>query len=203
MALSRECVCCLICSFNLFYSLLSLFLSFCSSCLPCCSSLPELPADSWITMYQCSARNWLPDKIMFCLILGYCSVMKANSVWHWEQEKVSQVWVQTEVTGSSCFQHAHAMLLCTMAAMAYILIRTDFDSYCMIIFFYRMQMAWMQMWICVCALNMCVEISARACVWFWRACECFQSHSPSWNCSAMKKDSHWLAGWILDFPKSQ
>lgn len=47
----------------------------------------QLPADSWITMYQCSARNWLPDKIMFCLILGYCSVMRANSIWHWEQEK--------------------------------------------------------------------------------------------------------------------
>lgn len=74
-------MCCLVIFFFFLLTvLLSLFLSVCFSSLTDCSSLPQLPTDSWITMYQCSARNWLPDKIMFCLILGYCSVMRANRV---------------------------------------------------------------------------------------------------------------------------
>lgn len=50
-------------------------------------SFPQLPADSWITVYQCRARKRLPDRIMFCLILGSCAVMRANSLWQWEQEE--------------------------------------------------------------------------------------------------------------------
>lgn len=55
--------------------------------LPPSLSLPQLPADSWITVYQCRARKQLPDRIMFCLILGSCAVMRANSMWQWEQEE--------------------------------------------------------------------------------------------------------------------
>lgn len=116
-AIYSVCVLPVICSFPLktvtFSILLSLFfLSFCSFSLPYCNptspSPPRLPADSWITMYQCSARNWLPNKIMFCLILGCCSVMRANSVWHWEQEKNVQVWPVTKVTRVSICLYVHS-----------------------------------------------------------------------------------------------
>lgn len=48
---------------------------------------PRFPTGSWITMYQCSARSRLPDKIMFCLVVGNSGVMRPSRVWHWEQER--------------------------------------------------------------------------------------------------------------------
>lgn len=57
--------------------------------LPPASLSPSAPG-SWITVYQCRAGKRLPDRIMFCLILGSCAVMRANSVLQWEQEEAEE-----------------------------------------------------------------------------------------------------------------